>query len=66
VSVAAPATCGLVPGTVPVMVVVLVPDTVGAAVARPLDNGSFETVATEVSEEVHVTLVVISCVLESV
>jgi hypothetical protein len=37
-----------------------------ALVARPRDPAAFDTVATEVSEEDHVTLVVRSCVELSV
>jgi hypothetical protein len=64
-SVAVPETGGLVPGTVAVMVAVLGADTDAAAVARPLEPEAFEMLATFVAEELHVTVVVRSTVLES-
>ena len=53
------------PGTVAVMVAVLGADTDAAAVARPLEPEAFEMLATFVVEELHVTVVVRSTVLES-
>ena len=57
---------GLVPGTAAVMVVVVVPDKDAAAVARPFEPVAFEMVATVMSEELQLTVVVRSWVVESV
>ena len=53
------------PGTVAVMVAELAAGTDAAAVARPFEPEAFEMLATFVAEELHVTVVVRSTVLES-
>ena len=65
-SVAVPITGGLVTGIAAAMVVVAVPDKDTAAVARPFEPAAFEMVATVMSEELQLTVVVRSWVVESV